>query len=64
MQQPSFQVRNLLETAVLQLQHSPELSEEEFVGFNNSQHLITGFNVFQEPDALYAPPEEEISLEW
>ena len=29
MQEPSIRVRNLLETAVLQIQHSPDLSEEE-----------------------------------
>ena len=49
MQQPSIQVRNLLETAVLQIQHSPDLSEDEVRWIQQfAAHLITEFNVLDE----------------
>ena len=65
MPQPSIHVRNLLETAVLQLQHSPDLSEEEVRWIQQfAAHLITEFSVRKEPELLNAPPEEEISVEW
>ena len=58
--QPSLHVRNLLETAVLHLQHSPELSEEEVQWIQQfAAHLITEFSVLKEPELLYAPAEEE-----
>ena len=57
--QPSIQVRNLLETAVLQIQHSPDLSEEEVRWIQQfAAHLITEFSVLKEPGLLYAPVEE------
>ena len=57
--QPSIQVRNLLETAVLQIQHSPDLSEEEVRWIQQfAARLITEFSVLKEPDLLYAPVEE------
>jgi hypothetical protein len=65
MQQPSIQVRNLLETAVLQIQHSPDLSEEEVRWIQQfAAHMITAFSVLKEPDLLYAPLEDEVSAEW
>jgi hypothetical protein len=65
MQQPSIQVRNLLETAVLQIQHSPDLSEEEVRWIQQfAAHMITEFSVLKEPDLLYAPLEDEVSAEW
>lgn len=58
--QPSLHVRNLLETAVLHLQHSPGLSDEEVRWIQEfAAHLITEFSVLKEPDLLYAPLEEE-----
>jgi hypothetical protein len=60
MPQPSIHVRNLLETAVLHLQHSPDLSEEDVRWIQQfAAHLITEFNVLNEPDVLYAPTEDE-----
>jgi hypothetical protein len=58
--QPSIHVRNLLETAVLHLQHSPELSEEEVRWIQQfAAHLITEFSVLkEEADVLYAPLED------
>jgi len=38
MPQPSVRLRNLLETAVLQIQHAPDLNKR-FVGFNSSQRI-------------------------
>jgi len=65
MPQPSIHVRNLLETAVLHMQHSPDLSEDEVRWIQQfAAHLITEFSVLKEPDALYAPPEEEVSVDW
>jgi len=62
MPQPSVHLRNLLETAVLQIQHAPDLNEEEVRWIQQfAAHLITEFNVLKEPELLYAPPEEEIS---
>ena len=64
MQQPSIQVRNLLETAVLQIQHSPDLSEEEVHWIQQfAGHLITEFSMLNEPDLLYAPLQET-SVDW
>ena len=64
MPQPSIQVRNLLEIAVLHLQHSPDLSEEEVRWIQQfAAHLITEFSVLKEPDQLYATLEET-SAEW
>jgi len=55
MQQPSIRVRNLLETAVLQIQHSPDLSEEEVRWIQQfAAHLIMEFGVLNEPELLYA----------
>ena len=61
--QPSIHVRNLLETAVLHLQHSPDLSEEEVRWVQEfAAHLITEFSVLKEGrDALYAPLEDGTS---
>jgi len=58
--QPSIHVRNLLETAVLHLQHSPDLSEEEVRWIQEfAAHLITEFSVLKEGrDSLYAPLED------
>ena len=58
--QPSIHVRNLLETAVLHLQHSPDLSEEEVRWIQQfASHLITEFSVLkEEADVLYAPLED------
>jgi hypothetical protein len=65
MPHPSIHVRNLLETAVLHLQHSPDLSEEEVRWIQQfAAHLITEFNVLKEPELLYAPTEEEAHAEW
>jgi hypothetical protein len=60
--QPSIHVRNLLETAVLHLQHSPDLSEEEVRWVQQfAAHLITEFSVLKEErDVLYASLEDEI----
>jgi hypothetical protein len=61
--QPSIHVRNLLETAVLHVQHSPDLSEEEVRWIQQfAAHLITEFSVLKETDLLYAPLEEEPSV--
>lgn len=58
--QPSIRVRNMLETAVLHLQHSPDLSEEEIHWIQEfAAHLITEFSVLKESDVPYAPIEEE-----
>jgi hypothetical protein len=60
--QPSIHVRNLLETAVLHLQHSPDLSEEEVRWVQQfAAHSITEFSVLKEErDVLYASLEDEI----
>jgi hypothetical protein len=64
MPQPSIHVRNLLETAVLHLQHSPELSEEEVRWIQEfAAHLITEFSVLKELELLYAPIEDDGSVE-
>ena len=64
MPQPSIQVRNLLETAVLQIQHSPDLSEEDVRWIQAfAAHLITEFGVVKEPDLLYAPLETDTSVD-
>jgi len=64
MPQPSIHVRNLLETAVLHLQHSPDLSEEEVRWIQQfAAHLITEFSVLHEDDLLYAALEDEASVE-
>jgi len=61
---PSIHVRNLLETAVLHLQHSPDLSEEDVRWIQQfAAHLITEFNVLNEADVLYAPLQEEANAE-
>src|SRR3954464_13742445 len=59
--QPSIHVRNLVETAVLHLQHSPDLSEEEVRWIQQfAAHLITEFSVLKEGcDLLYAPLEDQ-----
>jgi len=63
MPQPSIHVRNLLETAVLHLQHSPDLREEEVRWIQElAAHLITEFSVLKEPDLLYAPLEEDAAV--
>jgi len=55
--QPSIHVRNLLETAVLHLQHSLDLSEEEVRWIQQfAMHLITEFNVLKEPDIAETVP--------
>jgi len=60
MPQPSLHVRNLLETAVLHLQHSPDLNEEEVQWIQQfAAHLITEFSVLKEPELLYASMEDE-----
>ena len=65
MPQPSIHVRNLLETAVLHLQHSPDLNEEEVRWIQEfAAHLITEFSVLKEPELLYAPLHDETSVEW
>jgi hypothetical protein len=65
MPQPSIQVRTLLERAVLHIQHSPDLSEEEVRWIQQfAAHLITEFSVLQERDVLYAPTEDEAHAEW
>jgi len=64
MPQPSIHVRNLLETVVLHLQHSPDLSEEEVRWIQQfAAHLITEFSVLHEDDLLYAALEDEASVE-
>jgi hypothetical protein len=63
MPQPSIRVRNLLETAVLHLQHSPDLSEEEVRWIQHlAAHLITEFSVLKEPELLWAPLEDDGSV--
>ena len=58
--QPSLHVRNLLETAVLHLQHSPELSEEEVRWVQQfAMHLITEFSVLKETEIPLIPIEDE-----
>ena len=58
--QPSIRVRNLLETAVLHLQHSPDLNEQEVLWIQEfAAHLITEFSVLKETDVLYAPSQDE-----
>jgi hypothetical protein len=53
-------VRNLLETAVLQVQHSPDLTEDDVRWIQQfAAHLITELNVLKEPNLLYAPMDEE-----
>lgn len=52
MQQPSIHVRNLLETAVLRLQHSPDLNEDDVRWIQQfAAHLITELSVLDETDA-------------
>jgi len=64
MQQPSIRVRNLLETAVRKIQHSPDLSEEEVRWVQQfAAHLIMEFGVLNEPELLYASLEET-SADW
>ena len=64
MRQPSIHVRNLLETAVLQVQHSPDLNEDDVRWIQQfAAHLITELSVIKEPNLLYAPPEEESSVD-
>ena len=49
---PSLHVRNLLETAVLDVQHSPDLSEEEVRSIQQfAMRLISEFSVVDEPNA-------------
>lgn len=63
--QPSIHVRNLIETAVLHLQHSPELSEDEVRWIQQfAAHLITEFSVLHETDVRKAPLEDEVHAEW
>jgi hypothetical protein len=63
--QPSIHVRNLLETAVLHLQHSPDLSEEEVRWIQQfAAHLITEFSVLKEPEVPHAPSDDGTSIEW
>lgn len=63
MPQPSLHVRNLLETAVLHLQHSPDLNEEEVQWIQQfAAHLITEFSVLKEPELLYASMEDEAPI--
>lgn len=58
--QPSLHVRNLLETAVLHLQHSPELSEEEVRWVQQfAMHLITEFSVLKETEIPLIQIEDE-----
>ncbi|WP_162601399.1 hypothetical protein [Occallatibacter savannae] len=48
-----------METAVLHLQHSPDLSEDEVRWIQQfAAHLITEFSVLKEPDVLYARLED------
>ena len=64
MQQPSIRVRNLLETAVLQIQHSPDLSEEEVRWIQQfAAHLVMEFGVLNEPELLYASLEDDASVD-
>jgi hypothetical protein len=57
----SIHVRTLLETAVLRLQHSPDLSEEDVRWIQQfTAHLITEFSVHQR-ELLYAPVEDDAS---
>jgi hypothetical protein len=59
---PSIHVRNLLETAVLHLQHSPDLSEEDVRWIQQfAAHLITEFSVLKQRELLYAPLEDDSS---
>jgi len=61
--QPSLHVRNLLETAVLHLQHSPDLSEEEVQWIQQfAMHLIAEFSVSKEPGLLKEPEAVSTSL--
>lgn len=65
MHQPSIHVRNLLETAVLHLQHSPDLSEEEVRWIQQfAAHLITEFSVLKEPEIHRAAEEDRTPVEW
>ena len=65
MPQPSIHVRNLLEKAVLHLQHSPDLSEEEVRWIQQfAMNLITEFNVLKEPKLSHAPLQDEVHAEW
>ena len=64
MHQPSIHVRNLLETAVLHLQHSPDLSEEEVRWIQQfAAHLITEFSVLKEPEIPRAAEEDRTPVE-
>jgi len=63
--QPSLHVRNLLETAVLHLQHSPDLSEEEVRWIQQfAMHLISEFSVLKETDIPSAQIETKEPVEW
>jgi len=58
--QPSLHVRNLLETAVLHLQHSPDLDEEEVRWIQQfAIHLIAEFSVLKETGIPRIPIEDE-----
>ena len=65
MTQPSIHVRNLLETAVLHLQHSPDLTEEEVLWIQQfAAHLITEFSVLKESEIEPARLEALHPVEW
>jgi hypothetical protein len=65
MQRPSLHVQNLLETAVLHLQHSPELSEEDVRWIQQfAAHLITEFNVLKESEIVSVPLASTHDTEW
>jgi len=53
MPQASLHVRNLLETAVLQVQHSPDLNGDDVRWIQQfAAHLIAEFSVLKEPSLL------------
>ena len=65
MQRPSLHVQNLLETAVLHLQHSPELSEEDVRWIQQfAAHLITEFSVLKETEIRPIPLARGEPVEW
>jgi hypothetical protein len=57
--QPSLHVRNLLETDVLHLQHSPGLDEEVRWIQQFAMHLIAEFSVLKETGIPRIPIEDE-----
>jgi hypothetical protein len=59
MQRPSSQISQLLQGAVLELQQSPDLTEEEVRWLQQyALHLISEFSVLKETDVPVTVPLE------